>query len=177
MKRKQIINITVIVSFALFIVISYFMAYTKGQEVGLAFGNMIGEMLLILPCAFILIGLFEVWIKRQTVIQRLGEDSGIQGYLWVLLLAGVSVGGLYVALPLAESLHKKGASLKVIFTYLGFAGVFRIPMTIFEMSFLGLPFTLTRIFVALPLFLFSGIVFGTILKKKAFNFRNQNPIK
>ncbi|RLC24925.1 MAG: hypothetical protein DRH21_04700, partial [Deltaproteobacteria bacterium] len=64
-----------------------------------------------------------------------------------------------------------GASLKIIFTYLGFVGVFRIPMTIFEISFLGLPFTLVRLMVTVPLFLLIGIFMGTILKKRGYKLK------
>lgn len=171
MKKPKLINIALIAIFFGFIGISYFINYDGGEKTANAFLSVLIEMLKILPCAFILIGLFEVWIKKETVIKHLGENCGIKGYLWVLLLAGFSVGGLYVAFPLADTLNKKGASLKIIFTYLGFVGVFRIPMTIFEISFLGLPFAIVRLMVTIPLFLLIGIVFGTILKKRDYKLK------
>ena len=58
--------------------------------------------------------------------------------------------------------------MKIIFAYLGFTGVCRIPMTIFEISFLGLPFTIVRLMVTIPLFLLIGILMGGILKKKNY---------
>ena len=165
------INILLIVLFLIFIMISYGIGFEKGKETGQAFFDVLMEMLKILPCAFILIGLFEVWVDRETIIRHLGDNSGVKGYFWVMLLAGFSIGGLYVAFPLAQTLHKKGASLKVIFAYLGFAGIFRIPMTIFELSFLGIPFTLVRLMVTAPLFLVTGIIMGTILKKRGFELK------
>jgi uncharacterized membrane protein YraQ (UPF0718 family) len=159
--------------FLIFIFVSFITGYEKGQNTGFAFVKVLLEMLKILPCAFVLISLFEVWVKKETIMKHLGEDSGIRGYFWALLLAGFSVGGLYVAFPLAETMHKKGASLKVIFAYLGFSGVVRIPMTIFEISFLGLPFTVIRLLVTIPIFLLLGILLGTILKKKNFQFQTQ----
>lgn len=171
MKSSKLVNIILITSFFGFIGISYLVDYDGGEKTLKAFLNVLVEMLKILPCAFILIGLFEVWIKKETVIRHLGENCGFRGYLWVLLLAGFSVGGLYVAFPLADTLNKKGASLKIIFTYLGFVGIFRIPMTIFEISFLGLPFTLVRLLVTIPLFLLAGIFLGTILKKRQYKLR------
>jgi uncharacterized membrane protein YraQ (UPF0718 family) len=170
MKKKEIFSYVLFSGFVLFVAYSYFSGYEKGEETGIAFVNVMGEMLKILPFAFVLIGLFEVWIKRETVLKHLGEDSKAKGYFWVLLLAGFSVGGLFTAFPLAEMLYKKGASLKVIFAYLGFAGTFRIPMTIFEITFLGLSFTAVRLLVSIPLFLLIGIVMGTILKKRNFSF-------
>jgi len=171
MKKSKILNLVLISIFFGFIGVSYFTNYEGGVKTANAFLSVLIEMLKILPCAFILIGLFEVWIKKETIIRHLGENCGIKGYLWILLLAGFSVGGLYVAFPLAETLNKKGASLKIIFTYLGFVGVFRIPMTIFEISFLGLPFTIVRLMVTIPLFLLIGIVFGTILKKRDYKLK------
>jgi len=172
MKKQKLIHIVLIAIFFVFIGISYFIGYDSGEKTANAFLYVLIEMLKILPFAFILIGLFEVWIKKETVIKHLGEDCGIEGYLWVLLLAGVSVGGLFMAFPLATTLNKKGASLKIIFTYLGFVGTFRIPMTIFEISFLGLPFTVVRLMITIPLFLLIGIIFGTILKKRNYKLKD-----
>ncbi len=174
--KGEIISIFLFILFTAFVSISYIINYEGGEKTGLAFIDVMWEMLKILPFAFILIGLFEAWIKKETVIKHLGEQSGIKGYFWVLLLAGFSVGGLFVAFPLAETLHKKGASLKVIFAYLGFAGTFRIPMTIFEISFLGLPFTTVRLLVTIPLFLLIGIVLGTILKNRNYKLHDRSKL-
>ena len=43
------------------------------------------------------------------------------GHYWVVFLAGTTVGGLYVAFPLAAVLYHKGARLTVIFTNVGAA--------------------------------------------------------
>ncbi len=176
MKKSELTSIILFVLFVTFVIFSYTTNYEDGEKTGLAFINVMIEMLKILPFAFILIGLFEAWIKRETVIKHLGDESGMRGYFWVLLLAGFSVGGLFVAFPLAETLHKKGASLKVIFVYLGFAGIFRIPMTIFEISFLGFSFTLVRLLVTIPLFLLIGIALGTILKKRNYKLQDTSKI-
>lgn len=171
MKKSGLIQLFFLFIFIGFIGISFYIDFTKGEQTASAFLSVLLEMLKILPCAFVIIGLFEVWVKKETVIKHLGDDCGLKGYLWVLLLAGLSVGGLFVAFPIAETLNKKGASLKVIFTYLGFVGVFRIPMTIFEISFLGFSFTFVRLMATIPLFLLIGIVFGTFLKKRNYQLR------
>ena len=145
--------------------------YKPGLRAGQEFGDVIIEMLKILPCAFILIALFEQWVERETVICHLGDGNRIRGYLWALLLGSMIVGGLYVAFPLAYTLHKKGASLKVIFSYLGFAGVCRVPMTLFEVSFMGFKFTLIRLAVAISLMLITGITLGSLLEKRDYQIR------
>ncbi len=167
-KDIKILNRLLIVLFAVFIGISFFIDYTPGKSTAKSFSEIIIEMLKVLPPAFILIGLFESWIKKESIEKHLGNNSGFMSYFWVLLLSGFTMGGLYVAFPISESLYEKGASLKVIFAYIGFAGIFRIPMTIFEMSFLGLPFTLVRLLVTIPLVLLVGIVMGNFLKRRNY---------
>ena len=56
---------------------------------------------------------------------------------------------LFVVLPMASDLYKKGAKLAVVLTYLGASAICRIPMTIFEATFLGVRFTIVRYAVSL----------------------------
>ncbi|MBO8125820.1 MAG: permease [Firmicutes bacterium] len=120
----------------------------------------------VLPCAFILIGLFETWVKSETVEKIMGDATGFKGYLSAILLAATTVGGVYVAFPVAYSLRQKGASLVNIFIYLGASAIVRIPMTTFEASFLGLKFTLIRLVVSLPLVIVSSILLGSYFEKR-----------
>jgi uncharacterized membrane protein YraQ (UPF0718 family) len=152
----------------LFIAFSYYSKNSFGISAGKEFCSIFMTMIKILPCAFILIALFEEWCHRDVIIKHLGDDSGVKGYLWALLLGGMTIGGLFVAFPLAYTLHRKGASLKVIFSFLGFAGVCRIPMTLFEASFLGIKFTIIRLAVIIPLMLISGILIGQYLDKRNY---------
>lgn len=125
-------------------------------------------MLKILPGAFILIGLFEVWVKRETIEKHFGEESGVRGYIWAILLSGTTVGGLYVAFPVAYSLYSKGAKLSVIFTYIGAAAICRVPMAIFETSFLGIKFTAIRWLVSIPLVIVTSMMLGNYLTKRNY---------
>ncbi|MBW2023597.1 MAG: hypothetical protein JRI51_12260, partial [Deltaproteobacteria bacterium] len=95
----------------------------------------------------------EVWVKRETVERHFGSQAGLRGHIGGILLAGTTVGGLYVAFPVAYSLYRKGADLGVIFTYIGASAICRVPMTIFEASFVGLKFSVIRLSVALGSFL------------------------
>ena len=126
--KKKIVEISIITAYALFLAVSLLTGFKPGEEAGRNFLDFLISMLKVLPCAFILIGLFEVWVKKETVEKHLGRISGIKGYFWAIVLAGTTVGGLFVALPVAYSLHKKGASLQIIFAYLGASAVCRIPM-------------------------------------------------
>ena len=168
MKKNGPIKTVGITMYFLFVGLSFVFRFSPGKEIGCNFISFSKELLKILPFAFILIGLFEVWIKRETVEKHLGKESGIKGYLWAVLLAGAVVGGLYVAFPIAYSLFNKGAKLSVIFTYIGAAAIARIPMTIFEASFLGVKFTVIRLLVSLPLVVAASIILGNYLTKKGY---------
>jgi uncharacterized membrane protein YraQ (UPF0718 family) len=168
MKRGTIIRIIILVCYALFILVSWIIDFNQGKEIGNNFATFAIEMLKIIPCVFILIGLFQVWIPRETVERHFGEESGIKGYIWSILIAGTTVGGLYVAFPVAYTLYSKGAKLGVIFTYIGASAICRIPMTFFEASFLGVKFTFVRYIVALPLVIITSVLLANYLKRKSY---------
>ena len=168
MKRNNATKIVSIAAYILFLIISFAFGFNPGKEIGYNFLSFSVDMLKILPAAFILIGLFEVWVKKETVEKHLGEGSGIRGYVWVILLAGTTVGGLYVAFPVAYALYSKGAKLSVIFTYIGAAAICRVPMAIFEASFLGIKFTVIRLLVSLPLVIIASILLEYYLKKRNY---------
>lgn len=165
MKKENIIYLSITILFIIFVVVSLIYHIEIGESMMKNFTLFAADMLKIVPCAFILIGLFEVWVKRETVEKHLGHDSGIKRYLWAILLAWTSVGGLYVAFPVAYSLYKKGAEPSMILTYVGASGIFRLPMTIFEISFLGLKFTAIRLIVSLPLTIIFSILLGKYMKR------------
>jgi len=169
MKRNNIIRLAGLVCYIIFLAISLVLGFSPGEEIAQNFASFSIDMLKILPGAFILIGLFEVWVKRETVEKHLGEGSGIRGYVWSILLAGTTVGGLYVAFPVACSLYGKGAKLSVIFTYIGAAAICRIPMTIFEASFLGIKFSAIRLLVSLPLVIVTSILLSNYLKRRNYS--------
>ena len=168
MNRKNIFNIALISLFAVFLIIGSISGYEPEREIRKNFFDFTLEMLKLIPFVFILIGLFEVWIKEETIKKHLGENSGTKGYFWVTLLAGVSVGGLVVAFPVAYSLYSKGAKLSIIFYYIGAAAICRIPMTIFEASFLGIEFTLIRYIVSIPLLIITSVLLGNYLSKRNY---------
>jgi uncharacterized membrane protein YraQ (UPF0718 family) len=168
MKRSSIVKLAGLVAYVVFIIISLWLDYSPGEEIVRNFASFSLDMLKIIPGAFILIGLFDVWVKKETVEKHLGDESGFRGYVWVILLAGATVGGLYVAFPVAYSMYSKGARLSVIFTYVGAAAVCRIPMTIFEASFLGISFSIIRLAVSLILVIISAMLFGNYLKKRNY---------
>jgi uncharacterized membrane protein YraQ (UPF0718 family) len=167
-QRRQILRATCISGFALFVLLSLGLGFEPGEKIADNFVSFSLDMLRVLPCAFILIGLFEVWVKRETVERHLGEGSGLEGHLWAVLLSGTTVGGLYVAFPVAYSLFNKGARLGVVFAYVGASAICRVPMAIFETSFLGVKFTVIRLLVSIPLVIVTSELLGRFLTRQGY---------
>jgi uncharacterized membrane protein YraQ (UPF0718 family) len=168
MKRNAKIRVGYVSSYLLFLIVSFVFGFNPGKEIGYNFISFLVYMLKILPCAFILIGLFEVWVKKEVIEKHLGEESGIRGYIWAMLLAGTMAGGLLVAFPIAYSMYNKGAKLNIVFTYIGAAAICRVPMTMFEASFMGVKFTAIRLLVSLPLVIVTSILLGNYLSKRNY---------
>jgi uncharacterized membrane protein YraQ (UPF0718 family) len=169
MKRGgQVAQIILAAGFGLFVVISLLGDFEPGRQMGRTFATTALAMLGLLPCAFVLIGLFDVWVKQRTIERHFGRGAGIRGYVWIMLLAGMTVGGLYIAFPMAYSLSRKGARLGIVFSYVGFAGVCRIPMILFEASFMGWRFTAVRLVLSIPLVVLSSELLAAVLEPRGY---------
>lgn len=122
------------------------------------------EMIQVLPPVFILLGLLDVWVKRETMVKMMGKDSGIMGILLAFFLGSAAAGPLYAAFPVALTLLKKGSSFRNVLILIGAWSTTKIPLLIFEASSMGLNFTLIRfglnIFGILGIALISEIVLG-----------------
>ena len=154
---KNKLNYGIFLIFILFILISQFIEFKMGKVITDNFLIFAKDMLLILPPAFIIIGLFEVWISREKIENSFGSASGFKRHIYAILLAATTVGGTFVAFPVANSLYHKGADYSSIFTYITSASLVMIPMSIMEASIIGLEFTILRIGLSLPLVVLSSI--------------------
>lgn len=167
--RKYKVDFTVILAFAGLIGISYFVDWSAGEQLFEAtFWRFLKEMLTILPCMFILIGLFDVWIPREKIEKHIGSGSGIKGISLMILLAVSQAGPLYSAFPVAHLLWKKGCSLRNIFVYLGMFSAAKIPMLTFEIGFLGLKFSLLRLILTIPVFIIIAIIMEKRLRNQGY---------
>lgn len=160
------------IAYALFLGFSFLKDFGPGKKIGLNLGYFSLGMLKLLPIAFILIGLFEVWVKKETVEKYFGTKSGLRGHMGGILLAGTTVGGLYVAFPVAYTLYSKGADIGVLFTYIAASAICRVPMTIFEASFLGIKFSIIRLLISIPLVIFSSMLLGKYLTSRNYKIRH-----
>ena len=107
-------------------------------------GEGIAEMLGFLPPVFVLLGLFDVWVDRETVIRLMGRESGAKGAFLAFMLGTLAAGPLYMAFPVAGVLLKKRAGLFQIFIFTGTWAIAKVPMLLFETSCFGFVYTALR---------------------------------
>ena len=113
-------------------------------------GFSLKEMLLVIPPIFVLLGLLDVWVPRETMVRFMGEGSGARGAAVAFLIGSAAAGPLYGAFPVVAVLLRKGASLFNVLVFLGAWSTTKVPMFLFEYSALGARFALTRLAVDIP---------------------------
>ena len=106
------------------------------------------EMVMIIPPVFVLLGLLDVWVPRETMIRFMGKGSGILGVLLSVVLGSAAAGPLYAAFPVAAVFMKKGAGFTNVMVFIGAWSTTKIPMLLFETASMGLKFTLTRLLMS-----------------------------
>ncbi|MGJ7913335.1 permease [Neobacillus sp. LXY-1] len=129
-------------------------------------GKSIFDMLLLLPPIFLLVGLLDQWVKKETLIRYMGEKSGIYGIFLTLLLATVAAGPLYIAFPIAVLLLKKGASVRYMVFFLGAWSTVKLPVLVYEFTSFGPRFTLIHICFGLVFYYLTGILFEKVYSKQ-----------
>ena len=171
--NKHLKNYAWIILFIILSVGSYFVGFKPGVVIYSSFNEFFIEMLSFIPFLFILVGLFDVWVPKETIEKHIGKESGLKGIFLVILLAMLQAGPLYGAFPVAYILYKKGASVRNIFIYLGAFSSMKIPMLGIEMGYLGIKFTILRTLISLPLF----IIIGYIMEKMVGEDFKVNDVK
>lgn len=116
------------------------------KSINLTWKNTI-EMMSIIPPIFILLGLLDVWVPRESMIKYMGDKSGFKGALLAFFLGSAAAGPLYAAFPIAGVLLKKGSKFSNVLIFIGAWSTTKIPMLLFEYSSMGYSFTLTRFII------------------------------
>lgn len=119
------------------------------KSLGITLENFL-EMLSIIPPVFILLGLLDVWVERETMIKFMGIKSGLVGVIIAFVLGSAAAGPLYAAFPIAGVLLKKGSKFSNVLIFIGAWSTTKIPMLLFEMSAMGWKFMLIRFIVDIP---------------------------
>ncbi len=105
------------------------------------------EMIMVLPPIFILLGLLDVWVPKESMVKYMGEGSGLIGILLSFILGSAAAGPLYGAFPVAAVFMRKGVKFNNILIFIGAWSTTKLPMILFEIASLGSKFALTRFVV------------------------------
>jgi len=147
-------------------IIVYTLYPSVGQtSIDITWSNAI-EMLSILLPIFILLGLLDVWVKRETMIKLMGEKSGFRGVLIAFFLGSAAAGPLYAAFPIAGVLLQKGSKLSNVLIFLGAWSTTKIPMLLFEASAMGWKFMITRFVINIPVIILIAYITGKLLNER-----------
>ncbi|MDI6601194.1 MAG: permease [Thermoanaerobacteraceae bacterium] len=119
------------------------------KALGIA-GYSFKEMALVIPPVFVLLGLLDVWVPREIMMRYMGEGSGLKGIILAIIIGSAAAGPLYGAFPVAAVFMKKGVKFSNILIFIGAWSTTKIPMFLFELSALGVPFAVTRLLVDIP---------------------------
>lgn len=105
------------------------------------------QMLVVIPPIFIMLGLMDIWIPKDTMIKLMGKESGLIGMGIGFTLGSVSAGPLYAAFPIAGVLMKKGSSFFNVLIFIGAWSTTKIPLLLFEASTMGWKFMIARFII------------------------------
>jgi uncharacterized membrane protein YraQ (UPF0718 family) len=125
------------------------------------------EMILVIPPIFVLLGLLDIWVPKETMVKYMGENSGIKGMLLAIFIGSAAAGPLYGAFPVAAVFMKKGVKFSNVIIFLGAWSTTKIPMFLFEMASLGTEFAVSRLVIdILGIIIMSRIVSSVIPKEE-----------
>ncbi|BES66739.1 permease [Gottschalkiaceae bacterium SANA] len=156
--------------FFLITCMAFVLLWIINQELGMkalqVTGYSLKEMILVIPPIFVLLGLLDVWVPRETMIKYMGDHSGVRGVVLAFLIGSAAAGPLYGAFPVAAVFMKKGVKFSNVLIFIGAWSTTKIPMFLFELSALGARFALTRLLVDIPGILLMSIILSKQLSKK-----------
>ncbi|MFA9397298.1 MAG: permease [Clostridiaceae bacterium] len=159
-KRYKFFLGTLIVIIILFLI---------NKEIGWKALNITGysfkEMALVIPPVFVLLGLLDVWVPRETMVKYMGEKSGITGIVLSIVIGSAAAGPLYGAFPVAAVFMKKGVKFSNVLIFIGAWSTTKIPMFLFEMSALGAKFAVTRLLVDIPGIIIIAYILSHLISK------------
>lgn len=139
----------------------------RAADAVITIGYSLREMLLVIPPIFVLLGLMDVWIPRETLIRYMGDGSGPRGTLIAFVIGSFAAGPLYAAFPIAVVLVRKGSSFFNVMVFIGAWSTTKVPMFLFEYAALGGPFALTRLAANIPAILLIALVLSRVNRRHA----------
>ncbi len=144
MKTRQwlISNWLVVIIAALFLGLAVYDAAGAGRALVIGAQTMFGIAVILLT-VFIFMGLFNVWVKEESIARHLGEESGLKGLLYGTLIGTIFHGPQVSIFPFLRSMQDKGARRGVLVAIVSAFSI-KIPMIPLELALMGAKFTVVH---------------------------------
>lgn len=126
-------------------------------------------MLEIVPPIFVLIGLLDVFVPRETMIKLMGDDSKFLGIIIAFVFGTLAAGPLVGAFPLAMIMLKKGARYANVLFFMMIWASAKLPIIFFQVATLGIKYTAVSNLVLIIIFLIGSYLIERLLGKKEIN--------
>ncbi|MCK4575003.1 permease [candidate division WOR-3 bacterium] len=166
MQRKGMIRDSIFLGITLIIAIILLLIFPNRRDAVITTSwKFLIEMIWILPAVMVLMGLFAVWMSKETVIKYLGKTSGIKGISLAILFGALPTGPLYVAFPMAAALIKKGARISNVIIFLSAWACIKIPQEMVELQFLGPKFMVSRLVLTIIFVVIMGVSVERIIER------------
>jgi len=139
--------------------------------------NNLLNMLLIVPPIFLLIGLFDVWVPRETVIKLMGEKSGARGMALAFFMGAFSAGPTIAAFPVAMLMIKKGAKYSNVLFFLMVWSSLKLPIVFYQVTTIGLKLTTIINVTVFIVFVISALIAGKIFTEQEVKVIEEKSMK
>ncbi len=123
-------------------------------------------MLQIVPPIFLLIGLMDVWVPKETMMKIMGEKSGWVGFFIAFLFGTFAAGPLVAAFPVAYIMLKKGARYANVLFFLMIWASAKLPIIFFQATTMGWKFTIVSNITLIIIYLIGSITIEKLLGAK-----------
>ena len=136
-----------------------------------------GEMLIgvvpLLLAAFILAGMVQVLVSRETISKWLGKDSGMKGIMLGGIAGALVPGGPYVFYPIAASFLLSGAEIGTVVTFVVAKNLWSLSRLPMEVALLGPELTFIRFIVTFIFPIIIGVIANTFFSGYVDKVRDQ----
>lgn len=143
---------------------------SENSSIGLAALNSAGfqffTMLKIVPPIFLLIGLLDVWVPKETMIKLMGDKSGLVGILIAFFMGTLTAGPLVAAFPVAMIMIRKGARYSNVLFFLMIWASSKLPILFFQATTLGIKYTVASNVTLIIVYLIGSIIIEKVLSKE-----------
>ncbi len=123
-------------------IITFLLSREKAAVTLIVFKEIMVMIIPIFLLIFLLMVLTNVFVKPKTLINHLGKDSGIKGWLIAVFAGILSSGPIYMWYPLLDDLQKKGMRTGLISTFLYNRAV-KLPLIPLIISYFGIAYSVS----------------------------------